>query len=91
MSIIKLHIYRHNYTNLLIVFLMSRVTESYITVTGQYITQELEFKTVLLGCCHFSGSHSAQNIASELENILNRWNLRQKVNFAVSDNAANMV
>ncbi|CAG9571748.1 unnamed protein product [Danaus chrysippus] len=69
----------------------SRVTESYIAVTGHYITQDLELKTVLLGCCRFSGSHTALNIASELEIILNRWNLKEKVNFAVSDNAANVV
>lgn len=69
----------------------SRVTESYIAVTGHYITQELEFKTVLLGCCNFSGSHTAANIASELDAILNRWNLKGKVNFAITDNAANIV
>lgn len=67
------------------------MTESYIAVTGHYLTQELEFKTVLLGCCQYFGSHTAANIASELEEILNRWNIREKVNFTVTDYATNMI
>ena len=69
----------------------SRVTESYIAITGHYLTQELEFKTVLLGCCNFPGSHTALNIAAELNAILNKWNLKDKVNFAVSYNGPNIV
>lgn len=39
----------------------------------------------------FSGSHTAANIASEIEEILNKWGIKEKVNFAVTDNAANIL
>ncbi|KAF9413723.1 hypothetical protein HW555_008169 [Spodoptera exigua] len=55
----------------------SRVTESYIAITGHYITRQFEMKTVLLGCCIFSGSHTASNIASEIGEILMR-NIKEK-------------
>ncbi|KAL0879302.1 hypothetical protein ABMA27_003081 [Loxostege sticticalis] len=69
----------------------SRCTESYIAVTGHYLTEDFVFKTVLLGCCHFSGSHTSQNIASEINAIVDQWGLQGKVNFMVSDNGANVV
>ncbi|CAG9828464.1 unnamed protein product [Diabrotica balteata] len=69
----------------------SGVTESYIALIGQYLTENLEFKTVLLGCCHFSGNHNSENIAFEISEIINQWGLQRKVNFAVTDNASNMV
>lgn len=69
----------------------SRVTESYIAITGHYLTDDCELKTILLGCCQFSGHHTAANIATEMNALVNKWNLNGKVNFAVSDNAANIV
>lgn len=69
----------------------SRCTESYIAVTGHYLTEDFVYKTVLLGCCHFSGSHTSQNIASEINAIVDQWGLQGKVNFMVSDNGANVV
>ncbi|CAG9129863.1 unnamed protein product [Plutella xylostella] len=69
----------------------SRITESYIAVTGHYLTEDLQLKTVLLGCCHFSGNHTAANIGSELRALVDIWGLTGKVNFVVSDNAANVV
>lgn len=69
----------------------SRSTESYIAVTGHYLTDDLKFKTVLLGCSHFSGNHTSQNIASEINAIVDQWAITGKVNFVVSDNGANVV
>lgn len=69
----------------------SRTTECYIAVTGHYLTESLEFKTVLLRCCNFSGNHTAVNIASELNAIMDQWGIASKVNFVVSDNASNIV
>ncbi|CAG9834747.1 unnamed protein product [Diabrotica balteata] len=69
----------------------SEVTKSYIALTEQYLTENFEFKTVLLGCCHFSGNHNSENIAFGISEIINQWDLKRKVNFAVTDNASNMV
>ncbi|XP_047532135.1 E3 SUMO-protein ligase ZBED1-like [Vanessa atalanta] len=71
-------------------FWTSRKTESYLAVTGHYINREFELKTILLDCCSFPGHHTAVNIAAELRLILDDYNLAHKVNFAVSDNAANV-
>lgn len=68
----------------------SRCTDSYIAVTGHYLTEDFEFKTVLLGCCYFSGNHTSQNIASEINAIVDKWGINGKVNFMVSDNGANV-
>ncbi|XP_025829087.1 LOW QUALITY PROTEIN: uncharacterized protein LOC112904078 [Agrilus planipennis] len=69
----------------------SRVTESYIAITGHYITKNFQFKTTLLGCCHFSGNHTSANIAEQIGALMDKWHLRKKINFAVTDNAANVV
>ncbi|XP_026480145.1 zinc finger BED domain-containing protein 4-like [Ctenocephalides felis] len=68
----------------------SRVTEAYVAVTGHYITDNYNLKTVLLGCCQFEGAHTSENLAIEIQTILDNWKLLQKVNFAISDNANNM-
>lgn len=66
-------------------------TESFIALTGHYITEDLELKNVLLGCCQFLGHHTADNIAAELEVLVDKYGLKNKVNFMVTDNAANIV
>jgi ribosome-binding factor A len=44
-----------------------------------------------LGCEHFLGSHSGENIAKALKNLLENWNLKlDPVHLLVADNAANM-
>ncbi|XP_026462110.1 zinc finger BED domain-containing protein 4-like [Ctenocephalides felis] len=59
----------------------SRATESYVAVTGTHTS---------FGCCQFEGTHTSENIAKEIQRLLTEWNLQQKVNFAISDNAYNM-
>lgn len=66
-------------------------TESYMGLTGHYLTDELDFKTVLLGCCHFLGHHTSDNIATEVTTLVDKFGLRDKVNFIVTDNAANII
>ncbi|CAG4962456.1 unnamed protein product [Parnassius apollo] len=67
-----------------------RKTESYIAVTGHFISRDFQLKTILLDYCNFSGHHTSVNIAAELRRILDDWDLTRKVNFAVSDNASNV-
>lgn len=69
----------------------SRKTESYISITGHYINRQFQLKTVLLDCCSFPGNSTSLNLASELRRITNEWNLTHKINFAVTDNGANVV
>lgn len=69
----------------------SRNVQSFMAVTAHYITEQFEFKSVLLQCSNLPGSHTAAVLASELKDILTEWNLTNKVNFAVSDNASAIV
>ena len=62
-------------------------TESYSTVTGHYIDQDWNLKSVSLCTEKVIGSHTSENIASHLQKVKDEWNLPSCV--AVTDNAAN--
>lgn len=68
----------------------SRVNDAYIAVTGHYITKDLELKTFLLKCAEFHDTHSSANIQAALLETTNEWDVTDKINFIVSDNAANV-
>lgn len=68
----------------------SRANESYLAVTGHYINERFELKSILLKCANFEGSHTSDNIQRALIDITNTWSLTDKVNFVVTDNAANI-
>lgn len=69
----------------------SSQTESYIGVTAHYIDSNFEPKQVLLECKSLNESHTSSNLARELKRVTDEWNLTQKVNFSISDNARNIV
>lgn len=68
----------------------SRANESYLSVTGHYITDAFELKSILIKCSNFEGNHTGENIQTALLGITNEFGLSTKVNFVVTDNAANM-
>lgn len=40
----------------------SRINESYMAITGHYLTKYLKLKTLLLDCYHIECSHTSENI-----------------------------
>ena len=62
-------------------------TESFSTVTGHYIDKNWNLKAVSLSTKKVEGSHTSENIASQLELVKEEWNLPRCI--AVTDNAAN--
>lgn len=68
----------------------SRNNESFMAITIHFIDNEFELKSILLGCHSFNSNHTANNLAQEIEHVLNSWNLYNKITFAVSDNAYNI-
>lgn len=68
----------------------SRNNESFMAITIHFINNEFELKSILLGCHSFNSNHTANNLAQEIEHVLNSWNLYNKISFAVSDNAYNI-
>ncbi|KAL0861646.1 hypothetical protein ABMA27_009140 [Loxostege sticticalis] len=62
-----------------------------MAVTGHFINKEtLEFYSILIQCAAVEGNHTGERIADELRVIFAEWAISDKVNFIVTDNAANM-
>lgn len=70
----------------------SKNMESYMAVTGHFIDKEtLQFRSILIQCAALEGHHTGERLATELRQIFNEWDIYGKINFIVSDNAANMI
>ena len=66
-------------------------TKGYITLTAHYITPDWELKSPVLATVHLLNEHTADNIASELEKVTNKWRIKDKTVCVVTNNAANMI
>ena len=65
---------------------------SYETVTIHFINCSFDLQRHLLGTKEFAQSHTGLNIAEEIQNVLDEWNLSpEQVAAATTDNAFNMV
>lgn len=69
----------------------SRQTRGYITVTIHYITSEWVLKSSVLETARLTKDHTAENIATELTDICNKWDILDKVSCIVTDSGANIV
>ncbi|CAB3234982.1 unnamed protein product [Arctia plantaginis] len=68
----------------------SNNNDSFVAVTAHYISPKFKFKSILLDCKGCPGSHTSELLAQQIKGIVLKWNLLDKVNFAVSDNAHNI-
>ena len=64
--------------------------QSYITVTCHFVDKEWNIKSFVLSTYQVESSHTAENIACELKNVTDEWQITEKVVAAVTDNAANI-
>eukprot|EP00112_Aurelia_sp_Birch-Aquarium-sp1_P012684 Seg2671.1 transcript_id=Seg2671.1/GoldUCD/mRNA.D3Y31 product="Zinc finger BED domain-containing protein 4" protein_id=Seg2671.1/GoldUCD/D3Y31 len=62
----------------------SLATESYVTVTVNYITKEWQMKSAVLDTSELDERHSAENLAIRLELVKADWNLEGKIRLAVN-------
>ena len=70
----------------------SRANHSYITHTVHYINESWEFHSHLLDTAQLETAHTGSNLASELIESLDKWNLPvDKVVAVTTDNARNIV
>ena len=70
-----------------------RKMRSFLGVTGHVIIKEndtMELKSFTLACEHFKGRHSGENISAAFEKIIQRFGIRNKILYVITDNAANM-
>ena len=64
---------------------------AYLGVTGHYMEPgHLQLRSSLLSCERFCGSHTGERIAAELVAVLALFKLEMKVDYFITDNAANM-
>ena len=69
----------------------SQSVHSFISTTVHFIDDNWQPKMVVLKCFSFDESHTAQNIAYVLSQIMAEWNLKHKLHAVLRDNALNMV
>lgn len=64
--------------------------ERYIAVTVHFIDGDCAYQSYLLDCFHYKEEDSAETLAEAIAAILTEWNVGDKVNAVVSDDAANV-
>ncbi|KAE8288344.1 Zinc finger BED domain-containing protein 4 [Larimichthys crocea] len=69
----------------------SVATESFVTVTVHFITDEWELKAHVLQTRAMHESHMGANMAELLSSAVNKWDITKKEVVVVTDNAAIMV
>lgn len=65
----------------------SRNNIGYIAITFHFIDNNFALKSVLLDCHEMSENHTSFNLSNKIDFVLKKWNLQNKIIFAVSDNA----
>jgi hypothetical protein len=60
-----------------------------ISIFGHFLDQEYRFKNVLLAFRAQLGSHSGENIAQTVGDVIKKWGIEQKIGVSVTDNATN--
>ena len=68
----------------------SIATESYVTVTAHFITDEWQLASHVLQKRAVNESHTGANIAELLKNVAEEWQITKKDLVLVTDNASNM-
>ena len=64
---------------------------SYLGVTGHFISSEFQLYSFLMGYYRFSGRHTALNVSLNFENAIGKFDLTEKIDFIITDNATNMI
>lgn len=64
--------------------------QNFMAVTSHFINSEFKLESVLLECTEFDERHTANNLATRLQEVIRKWGLENKVAACVSDNAYNI-
>ncbi len=62
-----------------------------MTVKVHYLSEKWKMVSRVLNTIAFETSHSAENLAKGLKNIVTEWGLINKIAAVVTDNAANIM
>jgi hypothetical protein len=69
----------------------SRAARSYITVTAHIISHEWKLREFVLSTTELEKSHTAENLAEELQSVAEEWQLQLSNVAVTTDNASNVV
>ncbi|KAJ8349324.1 hypothetical protein SKAU_G00244540 [Synaphobranchus kaupii] len=69
----------------------SRATESYVTITAHYVSDEWQLVSHVLQTREMHESHTGRNLAELLKNAIDEWEIKDKDPAIVTDNASNMI
>jgi hypothetical protein len=67
----------------------SQNQQSFLAITGYFITDDFKYSEVLLSFSSLEGSHDGSNLASMVLSVLEEYNLSQRVLAVTTDNASN--
>ncbi len=65
--------------------------KAFFGITIHFIDNLWNYKSYLLHCKRFLKDHNSVNIATLFDEIINKFELMEKLKFIISDNAANMI
>ncbi|CAG9840808.1 unnamed protein product [Diabrotica balteata] len=65
--------------------------DNYLALTSHHISDDFELRSILLECSVMNSSHTSQNLALEINKIINKFHLNDKILIIVSDNANNII
>ncbi|CAG9840723.1 unnamed protein product [Diabrotica balteata] len=68
----------------------SRNSDRFKGVTAHFINDKFELKSILLEVSLFEGSHTSVNLANELQRVITKSDLHNKIFIGITDNAANV-
>ena len=69
----------------------NRQMRPFIGITAALFISDWKLLSAVLACRRFTGLHTTDNISTQYEEIVNEFNIADKVTHIVSDNASNMV
>ena len=67
----------------------SKATRGYLGLTAHFVDVKGNIRNVVLGVFRFKGQHTAEAILEITTEVITEFELRSKVKFIITDNAAN--
>ncbi|XDV25941.1 hypothetical protein PO909_029765 [Leuciscus waleckii] len=90
---LKTQLSNTDYVSVTVDIWSDRKMRGFLGVTVHWMERDAErvqLKTNLLACNRFKGSHTAERICDQFEAICDEYNIKAKLDYIISDNAANM-
>ena len=69
----------------------SNSNDGYLTGTVHYVSDKMKMVSRVLSTWCVEVSHTSENLAKELQDLVNEWQLTDKIVAVVTDNASNIV